>query len=79
MYEQTKALKEGKSVNKPIYNHVTGKLDAPEKIDSPPILVRAQRVSPAKSAGRNLCLLRVDHCRAASVLACFGGTLLAPH
>jgi phosphoribulokinase len=39
MYEQTKALKEGKSVSKPIYNHVTGKLDAPEKIDSPPILI----------------------------------------
>uniref|UniRef100_A0A7R9UZQ3 Phosphoribulokinase n=1 Tax=Chlamydomonas euryale TaxID=1486919 RepID=A0A7R9UZQ3_9CHLO len=39
MYEQVKALKEGKSVDKPIYNHVTGLLDPPEKIDSPKILV----------------------------------------
>lgn len=39
MYEQVKALKEGKSVQKPIYNHVTGKLDAPELIESPKILV----------------------------------------
>jgi hypothetical protein len=28
-------MKEGKSVDKPIYNHVTGALDAPEKTDSP--------------------------------------------
>ena len=35
MYEQTKALREGKAVDKPIYNHVTGLLDPPEKIDSP--------------------------------------------
>merc|ERR1712115_44573 len=27
MYEQIKAIKEGKSVEKPIYNHVTGLLD----------------------------------------------------
>ena len=40
MYEQTKALKEGKSVDKPISNHVTGKLDAPETIQSPKMLVR---------------------------------------
>eukprot|EP01026_Neomeris_dumetosa_P043400 TRINITY_DN3637_c0_g1_i8.p1 TRINITY_DN3637_c0_g1~~TRINITY_DN3637_c0_g1_i8.p1 ORF type:complete len:384 (-),score=48.45 TRINITY_DN3637_c0_g1_i8:130-1281(-) len=39
MYEQTKALKEGKSVEKPIYNHVTGLLDPPETINPPPILV----------------------------------------
>ncbi|KXZ49505.1 hypothetical protein GPECTOR_21g731 [Gonium pectorale] len=39
MYNQVKALKEGKSVDKPIYNHVTGLIDAPEKIDSPNILV----------------------------------------
>ncbi len=39
MYTQTKALKEGKSVEKPIYNHVTGKLDPAEKIDSPKILI----------------------------------------
>jgi phosphoribulokinase len=39
MYEQVKALKEGKSVQKPIYNHVTGLLDAPETIAPPKILV----------------------------------------
>eukprot|EP00898_Chlorokybus_atmophyticus_P005969 jgi/Chlat1/6373/Chrsp44S05837 len=39
MYEQVKALKEGKSVMKPIYNHVTGLLDPPEEIKSPKILV----------------------------------------
>ncbi|CAK9236772.1 unnamed protein product [Sphagnum troendelagicum] len=39
MYEQVKALKEGKSVEKPIYNHVSGLLDAPETIDPPKILV----------------------------------------
>lgn len=39
MYNQVKALKEGKSVDKPIYNHVSGLIDAPEKIESPPILV----------------------------------------
>jgi hypothetical protein len=32
---QVKAMKEGKSADKPIYNHVTGNLDAPEKIESP--------------------------------------------
>ncbi len=40
MYEQTKALMEGKSVMKPIYNHVSGLLDPAEKIDAPKILVR---------------------------------------
>jgi phosphoribulokinase len=39
MYEQVKALKEGKPVEKPIYNHVTGLLDAPETIQPPKILV----------------------------------------
>ncbi len=39
MYEQVKALKEGKSVEKPIYNHVSGLLDAPETIQPPKILV----------------------------------------
>jgi hypothetical protein len=42
MYEQTKALMEGKSVMKPIYNHVSGLLDPAEKIDSPKILVRVR-------------------------------------
>ena len=30
MYEQIKDMKDGKTVAKPIYNHVTGALDAPE-------------------------------------------------
>eukprot|EP00850_Spirogloea_muscicola_P002057 SM000008S22146 [mRNA] locus=s8:40524:42529:- [translate_table: standard] len=39
MYEQVKAIKEGKPVQKPIYNHVTGLLDPPEVIEPPKILV----------------------------------------
>ena len=39
MYEQVKALKSGQSVDKPIYNHVTGLLDPAEKTDSPKIPV----------------------------------------
>jgi len=39
MYEQVKALKEGKSVEKPIYNHVTGLLDGARAHSSPNILV----------------------------------------
>jgi phosphoribulokinase len=32
MYEQIKALKEGHSINKPIYNHETGMIDPPEVV-----------------------------------------------
>ena len=39
MYEQVKALKEGKVVDKPIYNHVTGVFDPAEKIESPEVLI----------------------------------------
>merc|ERR1719473_683757 len=39
MYEQVKALKAGKPVEKPIYNHVSGLLDPPEKIEAPEILI----------------------------------------
>jgi phosphoribulokinase len=39
MYEQVKALKEGKSVSKPIYNHVNGTLDTPEDIEPTPIII----------------------------------------
>jgi phosphoribulokinase len=39
MYEQVKALKEGKSVSKPIYNHVNGTLDTPETIEPTPIII----------------------------------------
>lgn len=34
MHPQVKDLKEGKAVDKPIYNHVTGILDPAEKIDA---------------------------------------------
>lgn len=37
MYEQVKAIKEGKAIDKPIYNHVTGLLDPPETIDPPKV------------------------------------------
>eukprot|EP00546_Thalassionema_frauenfeldii_P011221 CAMPEP_0178912502 /NCGR_PEP_ID=MMETSP0786-20121207/10302_1 /TAXON_ID=186022 /ORGANISM="Thalassionema frauenfeldii, Strain CCMP 1798" /LENGTH=391 /DNA_ID=CAMNT_0020585099 /DNA_START=57 /DNA_END=1232 /DNA_ORIENTATION=+ len=39
MFEQVKALKEGKTVEKPIYNHVNGTLDTPETIVSTPIII----------------------------------------
>lgn len=39
MYEQVKALKDGKPVEKPIYNHVNGTLDTPEKIEPTPIII----------------------------------------
>jgi phosphoribulokinase len=39
MYEQVKALKEGKKVSKPIYNHVNGTLDTPEEIEPTPIII----------------------------------------
>jgi phosphoribulokinase len=39
MYEQVKALKDGKSIMKPIYNHVNGTLDTPEKIEPTPIII----------------------------------------
>eukprot|EP00559_Dactyliosolen_fragilissimus_P002424 CAMPEP_0184862986 /NCGR_PEP_ID=MMETSP0580-20130426/8182_1 /TAXON_ID=1118495 /ORGANISM="Dactyliosolen fragilissimus" /LENGTH=391 /DNA_ID=CAMNT_0027361015 /DNA_START=40 /DNA_END=1215 /DNA_ORIENTATION=+ len=39
MYEQVKALKDGKSISKPIYNHVNGTLDTPEDIEPTPIII----------------------------------------
>lgn len=39
MYEQVKALKEGKAIDKPIYNHETGELDPPEKIEPNKVIV----------------------------------------
>jgi len=39
MFEQTSALKSGESVEKPIYNHVTGVFDPAETIESPDILI----------------------------------------
>ena len=39
MYEQMKALKNGESISKPIYNHVSGTLDTPETIEPTPIVI----------------------------------------
>ncbi|MDV3002399.1 MAG: Phosphoribulokinase [Chroococcopsis gigantea SAG 12.99] len=39
MYEQIKALKEGKAINKPIYNHETGMIDPPEIIEPNKVIV----------------------------------------
>jgi phosphoribulokinase len=39
MFEHVKALKEGKTVMKPIYNHVNGTLDAPEEIVPTPVII----------------------------------------
>lgn len=39
MYEQVKAIKEGRAVEKPVYNRVTGRLDPPELITPPKILL----------------------------------------
>ncbi|WP_202223378.1 phosphoribulokinase [Okeania sp. KiyG1] len=39
MYEQIKALKEGQSIDKPIYNHETGLIDPPEKVHPNHIIV----------------------------------------
>lgn len=37
MYEQIKAIKDGKAIQKPIYNHVSGLLDPPEEIAPPKV------------------------------------------
>jgi phosphoribulokinase len=39
MYEQIKSLKEGNPIDKPIYNHETGELDPPERINPNKIIV----------------------------------------
>jgi len=39
MYEQIKALKSGESIMKPIYNHETGTIDPPERIDPNHVVV----------------------------------------
>lgn len=39
MYEQLAALKSGKTIQKPIYNHVNGTLDTPETIEPTPIVI----------------------------------------
>lgn len=39
MYEQIKALKNGQAIDKPIYNHETGEIDPPERIEPNKVLV----------------------------------------
>ncbi|MBV9388874.1 MAG: phosphoribulokinase [Chroococcidiopsidaceae cyanobacterium CP_BM_ER_R8_30] len=39
MYEQIKALKSGQAIDKPIYNHETGMIDPPERIEPNHIIV----------------------------------------
>ncbi|KAJ1272576.1 hypothetical protein BS78_06G213100 [Paspalum vaginatum] len=39
MYEQVSAIKDGRAVEKPVYNHITGRLEPPELITPPKILV----------------------------------------
>jgi phosphoribulokinase len=39
MYEQIKALKEGQVIQKPIYNHETGMIDPPERVEPNHIIV----------------------------------------
>ncbi len=39
MYEQIKALKEGQSIDKPIYNHETGEIDPPELVKPNRVIV----------------------------------------
>ncbi|MBZ8179391.1 phosphoribulokinase [Oscillatoria salina] len=39
MYEQIKALKGGKAIDKPIYNHETGEIDPPERIEPNKVIV----------------------------------------
>lgn len=39
MYEQIKALKEGGGIDKPIYNHDTGTLEGPERIEPNKVIV----------------------------------------
>lgn len=39
MYEQIKALKSGQSIDKPIYNHETGEIDPPERVEPNHIVV----------------------------------------
>jgi len=39
MYEQIKALKSGQTIDKPIYNHETGMIDPPERVEPNHIIV----------------------------------------
>ncbi len=45
MYDQVKAIRDGKPIDKPIYNHVSGLLDPPETIKPP----KVSRPAPART------------------------------
>lgn len=51
MYEQTQAIKDGKPIDKLIYNHVTGLLDPPETIKPPKVMLVQMTVRPCISTG----------------------------
>ena len=62
MYQQIKDLKDGKTVAKPIYNHVSGLLDPPEDTSAP--RVRSPLLLPphvAFMSERYLCYLLTAH------------------
>jgi hypothetical protein len=40
MYNQIKDIRDGKSIDKPIYNHVSGLLDPAETIKPPKVIIR---------------------------------------
>lgn len=61
MAEQVKAIKDGKSISKPIYNHVTGNLDDPEEIQPTPIFVRPL-LCPQLFALNSLHAFSCSHC-----------------
>jgi len=55
---QIAALKRGESVDKPIYNHVTGLLDAPEKIESPKVSVMGMLAGSRRPGSKALLVAR---------------------
>ena len=62
MYDQVKALKEGKPVQKPIYNHVSGLLDPPEEIKAPNVRTSLGLcIAVGPSTPREACLASISH------------------
>ena len=60
MYDQVKAMKEGKPVQKPIYNHVTGLLDPPEEIKAPKVWgPPCEAVQPSGSSEHQPCMISI--------------------
>lgn len=64
MYEQIKDMKDGKTVAKPIYNHVSGALDAPED-------TKAAKVSDrAIGVGLFICIVNNPYAKHATKHTC---------